>query len=183
MPLTTLDPTPALVLIDLQKGVVGMPCAHPMQEIVSRAAQLAKAFRQRGFPVVLVNVTGRPPGRIEAELNMQLPPDWTELVPELEASPTDHRISKQRWGAFIGTDLDSYLRSKGATQIFLAGVATSIGVESTARCAYELGYNVVFASDAMTDRVAEAHQVSMERIFPRLGEKETTDKILESVLQ
>ena len=82
-------------------------------------------------------------------------------------------MTKQRWGAFLGTDLDDYLRRRGVTQIVLTGVATSIGVESTARSAYDLGYNVTLVVDAMTDRDADAHRHSVEKIFPRLGETAT----------
>ncbi len=179
MPITKLDMTPALVVIDLQKGIVGMPTVHPAAEIVGRAAQLARAFRERGLPVVLVNVTGAAPGRTEtASPKFPFPPDWTELVPELEKSPNDHLVTKHAWGAFLGTDLDAYLRSHGVTQVVLAGVATSIGVESTARSAYDLGYNVALVVDAMTDRDAEAHRYSIEKIFRRLGETDTTENLL-----
>jgi nicotinamidase-related amidase len=180
MALTKLDTHAALIVIDLQKGVVGMPAAHPVGEIVARTAQLARAFRERGLPVVLVNVTGLAPGRTDAaKFNLAaFPADWTELVPELQQQPGDHVVSKQRVGAFIGTGLDDYLRQRGVTQIFLTGVATSAGVESTARSAYDHGYNVVLVRDAMTDRSAEAHRHSVEAIFPRLGENDTTENVL-----
>jgi nicotinamidase-related amidase len=179
MPLTKLDTNAALVVIDLQKGIVGMPTAHPTGEIVGRAAQLARAFRERPLPVVLVNVTAAAPGRTDAgPRRFSFPPDWTELVPELEQHPDDHLVSKQRVGAFIGTSLDDYLRQRGVTQVFLAGIATSAGVESTARSAYDYGYNVVFVVDAMTDRDADAHRYSLEKIFPRLGETDTTANVL-----
>ena len=153
MPLTKLDTTAALVVIDLQKGIVGLPTVHPASEIIGRTAQLARAFRERGLPVVLVNVTGRAPGRTDAGApKFSFPADWTELVPELEQHPDDHLVTKQRGGAFIGTSLDDYLRQRGVTQVFLTGVATSAGVESTARSAYDYGYNVVLVVDAMTDR-------------------------------
>lgn len=172
MPLTELDTTPALVVIDLQKGVVGMTTAHPMNEIISRTAQLARAFRERGLPVVLVNVSGMAPGRTDAgRPNFSFPPDWTELIPELEQQPDDCLVTKQRWGAFLGTTLQADLSQRGVTQIVLTGVATSIGVESTARCAYDLGYNVVLVVNAMTDRDAEAHRYSVEKIF-RAWEKQ-----------
>ncbi|MGD0759728.1 MAG: isochorismatase family cysteine hydrolase [Candidatus Sulfotelmatobacter sp.] len=178
MPLTKLD-TAALVVIDLQKGIVGLPTVHPAGEIIGRTAQLARAFRVRGLPVVLVNVTGRAPGRTDAGApKFSFPPDWSELVPELEQHPADHVVSKQRWGAFIGTSLDEYLRRCGVTQIFVTGVATSAGVESTARSAYDYGYNVVLVTDAMTDRSEEAHRHCVEKIFPRLGETDTTDNVL-----
>ena len=99
-------------------------------------------------------------------------------MPELERGPGDDQVTKRTWGAFLGTDLDAYLRARGATQIVLAGIATSIGVESTARSAYDLGYNVVLVTDAMTDRDADAHRNSVEKIFPRLGEIATTEAVL-----
>ena len=179
MPITTLDPTAALVVIDLQKGIVGMPTAHPASEIVARAATLARAFRQKELPVVLVNVTGGAPGRTDVPRPaFSLPPDWTELVPELDRQPGDVIVSKQRWGAFLGTGLNDALRARGVTQIVLIGVATSIGVESTARSAYDLGYNVVLVIDAMTDRDGDAHHHSVEKIFPRLGQTDITDNVL-----
>ncbi len=179
MPLTKLDDISALVVIDLQKGIVGLPTVHPVGEIIARTAQLAHAFRERGLPVVLVNVSGRAPGRTDAgSPKFSFPPDWAELVPELEQQPGDYLVTKQRWGAFLGTALDDYLRQRGVTQILLTGVATSAGVESTARSAYDLGYNVTLVVDAMTDRDAETHRHSVEKIFPRLGEATTTDEVM-----
>jgi nicotinamidase-related amidase len=179
MPLTQLDPTAALIVIDLQKGIVGLATVHPASEIVSRSAQLARAFRERGLPVVLVNVSGRAPGRTDAGApNLSFPPDWTELAPELEQHPDDTLITKQRVGAFLGTSLDDVLRKRGVTQVFLSGIATGSGVEATARSAYDLGYNVVFVVDAMTDRDAEVHCHSVEKVFPRLGETTMTDDVL-----
>jgi nicotinamidase-related amidase len=181
MPLSTLDPTTALIVIDLQKGVVTIPVAHPIDGIVQRSASLAAAFREHGLPVVLVNVDGRAPGRTEASrpAGATPPADWAELVAELDAQPDDLRVTKRTWGAFHGTDLDAHLKHLGVTQVVLTGVATSAGVESTARAAYEHGYNVVLATDAMTDASAGAHDNSVERIFPRLGETATTAEILE----
>ncbi len=179
MPLTKLDAVAALVVIDLQKGIVGLPTVHPAGEIIGRTAQLARAFRERGLPVVLVNVSGRAPGRTDAGApKFTFPPDWTEIVPELEQQPGDLLVTKQRVGAFIGTSLDDSLRQRGVTQIFLTGVATGSGVESTARSAYDFGYNVAFVTDAMTDRDAETHRHCVEKAFPKLGETATTDDVL-----
>jgi nicotinamidase-related amidase len=184
MALTKLDDTCALIVIDLQKGLAGSRTAQPMNEIIERAARLARAFRERKLPVMLVNVAGAAPGRTDAG-SPKLPaaPDWSELVPELGREATDHIITKHRWGAFPGTTLDEDLRRRGVTQIVLAGVATSIGVESTARSAYDLGYNVVLALDAMTDRDADAQRNSVEKIFPRLGETARTDDVLKLLEQ
>lgn len=180
MPATTLDRSTALIVVDLQKGIASIPCAHPMADVVKNASSLAAAFRRRGLPVILVNVTGGAPGRTEQAPPLgDLPADWADLLPELDRQPQDHLVTKRTWGAFTGTDLEEYLRGKGVTQVALCGVATSIGVESTARHAYELGFNITLAVDAMTDMNADAHANSLARIFPRLGETGTTQEIID----
>ena len=179
MPLSKLDDICALVIIDLQKGMVGLPTAHPFDEIVDRSAQLAQAFRKCGLPVVLVNVSGVAPGRSEAGTPKFSPSgDWTELLPELDRQSSDHVVTKQRRGAFIGTDLHEHLRGLGATQVVMTGVATSSGVESTARNAHDLGYNVAFVVNAMTDLDADTHRHSVEKVFPRMGETCFTQDVL-----
>jgi nicotinamidase-related amidase len=182
MPLTTIDPRPALVLIDLQQGVVGRTLAHPVEDVVRHAAELATAFRRHRLPVALVNVTGGAPGRTDAGARRQAgqtrPSNWADLVPELDARPDDILVTKRTWGAFHNTVLDARLREQGVTQVVLGGIATSIGVESTARAAHEHGYHVVLATDAMTDLDPEAHQYSVERIFPRLGETTTSAEVV-----
>ncbi|CAN5717262.1 isochorismatase family protein [soil metagenome] len=176
----TLDPKTALVVIDLQKGIVSHPTAHPIGEVLAHAGALAAAFRQRGLPVVLVNVVGGAPGRTEQARGLGERPDgWADLVPELDPQPEDHRVTKRTWGAFTNTGLDEYLKGQDVTGIVLAGVSTSIGVESTARSAYELGFNVTLAADAMTDTNPDAHTNSVTRIFPRLGETGTTQEVLD----
>jgi nicotinamidase-related amidase len=179
LPITVLDPKTALVLIDLQKGVVGLPLAHPASQVIERAATLAQAFRQHRLPVVLVNVAGAAIGRTEQSRSLAgLPPDWTELVPELNQQNTDYRVTKRTWGAFTNTGLEKHLKDLNVTQVVIAGVATSIGVESTARQAHEIGFHVTLVTDAMTDMHRDAHDHSLTRIFPRLGETGTTEEIL-----
>jgi nicotinamidase-related amidase len=178
MSLTQIDKAAALVVIDLQKGIVGLPTVHPGSEIVGRAAQLARAFREKRLPVILVNVAGRPPGRTEAQFNFSPPADWTELVPGLDRQPSDYTVTKFNVGAFYGTALEMILRRGGATQIVLAGIATSAGVEATARAAYDHGFNVVTVTDAMTDRDADMHRHCVEKVFPRISETATTEEVL-----
>jgi nicotinamidase-related amidase len=180
MAVTTLDPKTALVVIDLQKGIVAFPTAHPTNEVVRHASELADAFRRHGLPVVLVNVDGGAPGRAEETRSIRdFPAGWTDLVPELNQQPTDHTVTKRTWGAFTNTGLEKHLKELGVTQVVIAGVATSIGVESTARHAHEAGFHVTLAVDAMTDMNADAHHNSITRIFPRLGETGTTREIIE----
>jgi len=171
MPITTLDPRTALVVIDLQQGMTSLKLLHPLNEIVERACALIEAFRRHALPVVLVNVDGKPPGRSERGSRLSaLAADFAELLPALNRQPQDHIVTKRTPGAFTNTDLEAYLKRQGVTQIVLVGIATCNGVEATARHAYELGFNVSFAIDAITDGDAEAHANSVSRIFPKLGE-------------
>ena len=179
MPLTTLDPKTALIVIDLQKGIVMFPTVDPIAEVIARAAALAEAFRSHGLPVVLVNVAGVPPGRTEqAGPLREFPDGWTELIPELNRQPGDYTVTKYSRGAFTHTGLEEYLRAQDVTQVVIVGVATSAGVESTARQAHEFGFNVTLAADAMTDLDPEAQVHSLTRVFPRLGETGTTAEVL-----
>jgi len=179
MALSALDPKTALIIIDLQKGIVSLPLVHAVAEVVSNARALADAFRSHGLPVVLVNVAGIAPGRTEQPRRaMSFPPGWTDLVPELNQQPTDHTITKHTPGAFAKTGLEEHLRGRGVTQVVLAGISTSSGVESTARQAYELGFHVTLAIDAMTDASMDPHIHSLTKIFTRLGESGTTQEVL-----
>jgi nicotinamidase-related amidase len=180
MTISTLDASTALLIVDLQKGIVGRTTAHPMADVVKNAARLADAFRGHGLPVVLVNVDGGAPGRAEQSRRVrEFPAGWTDLIPELDRQPSDHVVTKRTWGAFTSTGLEKHLRQSGVTQVVIAGVATSAGVESTARHAHELGFNVALAVDAMTDMSADAHHNSITRIFPRVGETGTTAEIID----
>jgi nicotinamidase-related amidase len=180
MAITTLDPNTALLVIDLQQGIITLPTVHPAAEVVRRAAALAEAFRHHALPVVLVNVAGAAPGSTEQPRN---PGSFTaggeKLAVELNRQPEDLTLTKRTWGAFTNTGLDAQLKGLGVTQVVIAGISTSIGVESTARSAYELGFNVTLAIDAMTDRNPDAHLNSITRIFPRLGETGTTREIID----
>jgi nicotinamidase-related amidase len=180
MAVTQLDPKTALLVIDLQKGLMSFPTAHPIGNVVKLARQLLDAFRSHHLPVVLVNVAGGAPGRTDSPPRAgQFPPDFADLVPELNRQPEDHLVTKRTWGAFTNTDLDEHLKKLGVTQVVVLGVATSIGVESTARHAYENGFHVTLAVDAMTDLNADAHANSIKLIFPRLGESGTTQEIID----
>ena len=180
MAVTMLDPTTALIVVDLQKGVVGLPTAHSIAGVIERSRALADAFRARGRPVVLVNVTGGAPGRTEQPRRDMgsLPADFADLVPELGRQPDDILVTKRSWGAFARTDLEARLAALGVTQVGICGVATATGVEATARQAYELGFNVTLATDAMTDARPEAHDHSIGYVFPRLGEMGSAEAII-----
>jgi nicotinamidase-related amidase len=180
MTISMLDTKTALLVVDLQKGIVGMPTAHPMADVVKNAVALTEAFRAHKLPVVLINVDAGAPGRAEQfRSTRDFPAGWTDLIPELDQQPSDHLVTKRTWGAFTNTGLEKYLRETGVTQVVVVGVATTAGVESTARHAHELGFNVALAIDAMTDMNADAHHNSITRIFPKLAETGTTRDIID----
>jgi nicotinamidase-related amidase len=185
MPISQLDARTALVLIDLQKGITALPTIESGDVIVQRAAALARAFRERDLPVARVRVAFSPDGGDMLRSRVDAPPhggargaDWADLREEIGSGPHDIMITKRQWDAFYGTELDLQLRRRKITGIVLAGISTSIGVESTARHGRELGYEIAIARDAVTDTVREAHENSLTRIFPRLGQVDTTEAII-----
>lgn len=179
MAVTTLDPKTALIVIDLQKGIVA---AQPLGEVIRRTRALADAFRSRGLPVVLVNVAGGAPGRTEQPRpGGPFPDGWTDLIPELDQQPSDILVTKRTWGAFASTDLEARLKTLGVTQVVIVGVATGTGVEATARQAYEQGFNVTLAIDAMADMRPATRDYSINHVFPRLGETGSTQEIIDLV--
>jgi nicotinamidase-related amidase len=181
----------ALVVIDLQKGIVGRKTAPHSSEIVVRnAGAIAAAFRKNGMPVFLVRVCPSPDGKdalhpvADAAMPSQIPPpDWAEIVPELGPMAGDFVITKHQWGAFYGTELDLEFRRRGIGTMVLCGISTNIGVESTARFAYEYGYNQVFAEDAMAALSMEEHVSTVTKIFPRIGLVRKTGEILAELAQ
>ncbi len=179
-PGTTIYAKTALIVIDHRNLIVNSPSFHPIGGVSGRSCALINAFRQHGLPAVLVNVAGSAPGRTaQPRRHAILPEGFTDLLPELNKQPSDIVVTKQTWGAFQSTDLDSRLKAKGVTQVGVAGVATGTGVEATARQAYEHGFNVTLAIDAMTDARPESHAYSLSHVFPRLGETGTTQEIID----
>lgn len=184
-----IDPSKtALVVIDLQKGIVGTPAApRSSLEVVTRAAKLVAAMRAARGTVVLVRVTPSPDGKDALKPITDNPatsavgappPDWADIVPELGPEANDILITKRQWGAFYGTELDLQLRRRGVGTIILCGISTNVGVESTARDAFERGYQQVFVEDAMAAREAEDHRHTVSTLFPRIGRIRSTDDVL-----
>ncbi|WP_426448783.1 hydrolase [Siccibacter colletis] len=178
--------TTALVVIDLQEGILpfaGGP--HSADDVVSRTAQLADKFRAHAAPVVLVRVGWstdfgdalRQP--VDAPMGGHaLPDNWWTYPPALGKRDSDIEVTKRQWGAFYGTDLELQLRRRGIDTIVLCGISTNIGVESTARNAWELGFNLIVVEDACSASDAEQHQGSMTHIFPRIGKVRRTAELL-----
>jgi nicotinamidase-related amidase len=176
----------ALVVIDLQKGVVaGQFAPHDAASVVARTQALAARFRAAGAPVILVTAGwsrdgGDCPSR-NVDRSMQrdpasLPADWSDVADGL-AEPGDLLVTKRQWGAFTGTDLDLQLRRRQVDTIVLTGIATNFGVESTARLAWELGYDVVIAEDAVSSRTEEMHRFAIDSILPAIARIASSEDI------
>lgn len=176
----------ALISIDLQRSNVGRELApHSAADVVQRSRRIADELRAVGGTVVWVRVDvtallslpadasiSRPPG------SPVPPPEFSELVPELQVQDGDVRITKRQWGAFYGTDLDQQLRRRGIRTLVMSGIATNFGVESTARAAFDRGYELVFVEDAMTSLAAEPHEFANRHVFPRMGRVRSTEVLL-----
>jgi nicotinamidase-related amidase len=195
--ITELDPKTALVLIDLQKGITSMPLFSPADGVIERSGRLIDAFRGKNLPVIFIKVnplgaqltlvraespsapkTGE--GIQEARAAMGAS-GFFDIVPQLKVQDEDLLITKTTWSAFFETPLHQELQNRDITGIVLAGIATSIGVEGTARTASEYGYNLTFAKDAMTDFYQAEHEHSLTSIFPRIGEIDDTDAIIKKL--
>lgn len=177
----------ALVVIDLQKGIVNRDHnPHSGKQVVENTAAVAEALRAKGGFVVLVRVStldGKDMLKpaLDAQANtMQFQEGWDQLVPEIAALPA-HLVTKRQWGAFYGTDLDLQLRRRGIDTILLTGISTSIGVDTTAREAYQHGYNQIFIEDAMTAGSEQEHDYVCGYIFPRIGRTRSTRQVLDAL--
>jgi nicotinamidase-related amidase len=182
--MTNLHPqTTALVLIDLQHGNTARDLApYPASQVVANSARLADAFRTAGATVVYVRVSiGDLVGHVADRALPHpavIPPNPSEIVPEAGMQPGDFLVTKRQWGAFHATELDQILRRRGVKDIVLAGIATNIGVESTARVAHDLGYDLVFVEDAMSSIGEGAHEWAVEKMFPLMGRVRSTEQLL-----
>ncbi len=179
----------ALIVIDLQKGIVEIQTEpYPAKIVIENSVRILKAVRKNIMPVFLVNVSPSPDMKdvlhpvSEAFIPIrEYDPSWYEIVPELNKQPSDFLITKHQWGAFYGTGLDLQLRRRGIDTIILCGITTNFGVESTARFAYDYGYNQIFALDAMAARSKEEHEYHVKYIFPRIGLICDTGKIVKAL--
>ena len=181
--------TTALVIIDLQEGILpfaGGP--HSANDVVARAARLAQTFRANGSPVVMVRVgwSGDYAEALKQPVDAQapakaLPENWWTYPPALGKADSDLEVTKRQWGAFYGTDLELQLRRRGIDTIVLCGISTNIGVESTARNAWELGFSLVIAEDACSAASVEQHQNSLTHIFPRIARVRSAEEIVNAL--
>ena len=178
----------AFVVIDLQEGIVSYPATpHDTKTVVANAAKIADAFRENKMMVFLVRVAMTDAERLKPVADEQGPmrgapsKDWSEIMPELGPKEDDIVITKKQWGAFYGTDLDLQLRRRGIDTLVLCGISTNFGVESTARVAYEYGYQQVFVEDACAGNSVELHNMAINSVLKRIGRVRTTEEVLQAL--
>lgn len=182
----------ALVVIDVQKGIVALDRKlepNTPSQVIANVSKLVAKFREAGIPVFLVHVTSID-GKDMLQPILDQPPqwgsgprpaDWADFVDEIKPTSRDIVIAKRQWGAFYGTELDLQLRRRKTETIVLCGVSTNLGVETTARDAYQRGYNQIFALDAMAANSKEEHEATVKHIFPRIGRLRNTEEILKAI--
>jgi nicotinamidase-related amidase len=178
----------ALVLIDLQNfNVNGETAPHKPETVVGNAVLLAGEMRDRGAMVIYVRVLVDQLLSLPADAPMRPPgtpappPEAVHFAPDAQIQATDIVVTKRQWGAFYGTELDQLLRRRRIKTIILGGIATNFGVESTARAAYDIGYEIVFAEDAMSAKKAEAHLASVDGAFRTMGRVRSTREIIDAL--
>lgn len=185
-----IDPArTALVQVDLQKSNVTRELApHSGPDVVRQCVRIASALRERGGLVVFVRVLLDEILRLPADAPLArdpsappLPPDACEIVPEAAMANGDVLITKRQWGAFYGTELDQILRRHGIRTLVMAGIVTNLGVESTARAAFDRGYALVFAEDAMSGLKQHQHAFALQEIFPHMGRVVATDALIQAL--
>jgi nicotinamidase-related amidase len=180
--------TTALVIIDLQRGIVGRETApHSASKVIENSARIGRRCKDAGGLIVPVHVTFSASGadRLQQAIDvpMALPPgglpaNWAEFVPEIAALDAEVVITKRQWGAFHGTELDLQLRRRGIKTILLTGISTNFGVEGTAREAWQHGYEVIVVEDACASAEAGMHQFAIDKILPRVSRVRSTADVL-----
>jgi nicotinamidase-related amidase len=175
--LSLVPATTALVLVDLQAFTVALP-TRPLagHDVLTAAGGLADAVRAAGGLVVhVVASLGRDGGRAliqpvadVAPPALQLPAGWDAIPPELGPAPQDVIVTKWGWDGFHGTDLDLQLRRRGITTLLVGGIASDMGVESTARHAHEYGYEQVFVREVLSAFDPAAHAAALD-VLGRIG--------------
>lgn len=180
----------ALVLIDLQKGILEMPTApHSSDAVLSNAKKLIDLFRKENGFVVFVRVKfhdGKDvltPNAMRRLQGKKITREFADFADELTVSADDFVVNKRGFSAFFGTDLDLQLRRRGIDTIVLGGVSTHAGVDTTARDAYQLGYDQYFLTDMMFAQTEELHNFPIEHLFPIMGHTMTTEEFLKDVVE
>ncbi|MCH8621524.1 isochorismatase family protein [Undibacterium sp. TS12] len=176
----------ALVLIDLQNSNMARTLApYSSAKVLDNCQHLVKAMKACGALVIYVRVDVNKLLHLPVDISLARDPNAgpapesvSQLTAAIDVQADDILVTKFQWGAFYGTALEQHLRRHGIRSIILAGIATNFGVESTARAAFDSGYELIFAEDAMSSISAELHEFAVGRLFPFMGRVRKTTEIL-----
>lgn len=189
MPIHFDPKTTALIIIDLQGGILAMPLQpYSGEQIIANITKTATALKQAGGTVVAVTVafaddlSDLPNQAVDQPMQVPaggLPAEFSALAPEVVALGAQVHITKRNWSAFYGTELDLQLRRRGITTLILTGIATNYGVESTVRDAWQHHYQVLTLEDGCTSLSDEMHSFSITKVMPRISRITSTAQVLE----
>ena len=191
MPLSIDPRSTALVIIDLQQGIVANPLTpHDARTVIDNSERIARALRAAGGTLVAVHVGFSPDAAdrlkqpVDAPMQLPaggLPANWSDLVPQIAGLDAQVVIRKRQWSAFHGTELDLQLRRRGIRTVIITGIATNFGVEGTARDAWSSSYEVVIAEDACSGNGPDMHRFAIEKILPRVARIRKTGEIVDAL--
>jgi nicotinamidase-related amidase len=182
-----------LAVWDMQYGIA--PGAHNFSEIVINVRRLVEHCRRVGVKVFYSKHTGLPyefvtPYGKHTMMRRKMDPRGpvymaegskeNSIIEELTPAEGDIVIKKHTPSFFVGTPFELMVRTLGATNIILTGVATEMGIETTARHAAALGFIPVIVSDAVGGRSEESHQAALKELSS-MFRVETTQVILEEL--
>ncbi|ARE23153.1 isochorismatase family protein [Lactococcus cremoris] len=182
----------ALVIIDLQKGIAGREGFAPYsaQDVLAKNKELVTSLKNTEALIVFVHVKNYGEEALKPKTDNpplahgQIPADFSDFVmPEAYDKDYDNviHVAKHNWGASYGTDLDVQLLRRGIEEIVLSGIATTIGCDTTAREAFQHGYQVIAVEDAMTDFNGSLHKGIVDGIFTRLGRVRSTQEVVKMI--
>lgn len=186
----------ALVIIDMQNHFVaegGAGEVPPARRIVPAINRLAAQMRRRAVPVVWIQTTASralelwprqhssvlTPERAKRRLASLAEESWGfALYPELAVEPSDLRLTKVHYSAFIpgSSRLDEELRARRIDTILVAGTATNVCCESTGRDAMMLNYRVVMVSDATATWTPAEHTATLDLFGTFFGDVLSADE-------
>ena len=199
----TIDPGhTALVVVDMQNHFVaeGFPAEIPLaREIVPTITRLARAMRAAGGQVLWIQTTAigaiehwgnhhkyllTPEGAATRLTSLDERAEGFRLYPALEPLPGDLWVKKIKYSAFIAgsSDIDAQLRSRGIDTLLIAGTATNVCCESTARDAMMLDYRVIMLSDANAALTDEEHTATLKSFLLFFGDVMAADEAIGRLL-
>jgi len=180
----------ALIMIDLQKGIAyptRQTQPYSIDHLLKQNQLLCNKLKNTDALIVFVHVDNYGPEILQPITDAPtiiptIPPGFSDFVLEQAYDASFNNVihvKKHNWGAFYQTDLDAQLRRRGIKNIILTGIATTIGVDTTAREAYQHHYNLICVEDAMTDMDGQYHKDTVEKTFTKIARIKTTDQVLE----